>query len=173
MPTPPTTSPSTAAAPRLGVWGRVGLAALLFLAAFMVFAVVSDLSSDATYGIPVDHDATFAALTGAPWEQARAADPGMSSYVTLLERGYAIHELTFAALFGVLLAIPFRQRQRWAWWACWLLMIANLGYTATFGTHDPTTLTRSLAVDVALPVLLLAHIPAFFSRTRIPPGQAA
>ena len=50
-------------------------------------------------------------------------------------------------------------------------MIANLGYTATFGAHDPTTLVRSLAVDIALPVGLLAHIPAFFSRTRATPGE--
>jgi hypothetical protein len=107
------------------------------MAAFMIFAAVSDLYADATYGIPVDHDATFTALAGARREQARAVDPATASYVTLLERGYAIHELTFAALFIVLLAIPFRRRQRWAWWTCWLLMIANLGYTATFGAHEP------------------------------------
>jgi len=29
--------------------------------------------------------------------------------------------LTFALLFLVLLAIPFRRRQRWAWWAAWIL----------------------------------------------------
>ncbi len=45
-------------------------------------------------------------------------------------------------------------------------MIANLGYTLTFGVHDPTILTRSLIADIALPVLLLTHIPAFFELTQ-------
>ncbi len=33
----------------------------------------------------------------------------------------AVSNLTFALLFLVLLAIPFRRRQRWAWWAAWIL----------------------------------------------------
>ena len=41
-------------------------------------------------------------------------------------------------------------------------MIANLGYAVTFGAHDHTILARSLIADIALPVLLIAHIPAFF-----------
>jgi hypothetical protein len=40
-------------------------------------------------------------------------------------------------------------------------MIANLGYTLTFGAHDHTIVARSLIADIALPVLLIAHIPAF------------
>lgn len=53
-------------------------------------------------------------------------------------------------------------------------MIANLGYTVTFGMHDPAILSRSLVVDIALPVLLLAHLPAFFPslRTGPRPGPA-
>jgi hypothetical protein len=31
----------------------------------------------------------------------------------VLERGYALHELTFALLFIVILIFPFRRRQRW------------------------------------------------------------
>jgi len=44
-------------------------------------------------------------------------------------------------------------------------MIADLGYTFTFGAHDHVILARSLAVDAALAVLLLAHVPAFFGRS--------
>jgi len=84
----------------------------------------------------------------------------------------ALHELTFALLFIVLIAIPFRRGQRWAWWAAWLPMIANLGYTFTFGAHDHTILARSLIADRALPVLLIAHIPAFFGPNR-PQRRAA
>jgi hypothetical protein len=66
----------------------------------------------------------------------------------------------------VIVAIPFRRRQRWAWWAAWIPMIANIGYTLTFGLHDHTILIRSLAVDIVLAVLLLAHIPLFFAPGR-------
>jgi hypothetical protein len=43
-------------------------------------------------------------------------------------------------------------------------MIADLGYTFTFGIRDHVILVRSLVVDVALAVLLLAHVPVFFAR---------
>ena len=92
------------------------------------------------------------------------ATPGLARYITLLERGYALHELTFALLFVVIVAVPFRRGQRWAWWAAWIVMIADLGYTFTFGIRDHVILARSRAVDVALAVLLLAHVPVFFAR---------
>ena len=139
-----------------------GLGLLLLLAFFYLFGALSDLAAVASHNLPPDHRGTFAKLTGTSFSHVRAASPGLASYISLLERGYAFHELTFALLFIVLLAIPFRQRQRWAWWAAWLPVIANLGYTFTFGVHDSAILTRSLIADIALPVLLLAHIPAFF-----------
>lgn len=137
---------------------------LVLLGLFMVFAVVSDLSADAVRGIPTDHEGTFTALTHRSWDQARAAAPGVADYITVLERGYALHELTFALLFLAIVLVPFRRRERWAWWSLWLLLIADLGYTTTFGVHDPPIFTRSLIAAGALPVLLLAHIPAFFAR---------
>jgi hypothetical protein len=68
----------------------------------------------------------------------------VASYITIFERGYAVHELTFAPLFIVLIAFPLRHRQRWAWWAAWFPTIANLGYTVTFVALDNTTLARGL-----------------------------
>lgn len=47
-------------------------------------------------------------------------------------------------------------------------MIANLGYPFTFGVCDPAILARSLFADIALPVLLLAQLPAFLGRV-VPP----
>lgn len=141
-----------------------GLILMLLLAAFYLYGAVSDLAAVAGHNLPADHRGTFTSLAGQSYGHVMAVTPGIASYISVLERGYALHELTFAVLFIVLIAIPFRRRQRWAWWAAWLPMIANLGYTFTFGTHDHTILTRSLIADIALPVLLLAHIPAFFSR---------
>ena len=105
-------------------------------------------------------------MTGASWATVRHGSPGVTGYITLLERGYALHELVYALLFLTILAIPFRQRQRWAWSACWTPTIANLGYALTFGSHDSAIGYRSLITLVALPLLLLAHVPAFFTRHR-------
>jgi len=147
-------------------WAALGLTQLMVLGAFYVFGAVADLTSDASAGLPTDHTGTFTALSGTSFSNTQGSTPGTARYITLLERGYALHELTFALLFLVLLAIPFRRRQRWAWWAAWILMIANLGYTLTFGAHDSTILTRSLIATIGLPLLLLAHIPAFFPTRR-------
>jgi hypothetical protein len=136
---------------------------LLLLGAFFLFAAVSDLAADARAGIPADHRAAFAAVSGSSWETARQALPGLTRYVTLLEIAYAVHELVFALLFLAIVAVPLRRREWWAWWACWAPMLANLTYSLTFGRHDPTLLARSLAADVALPVFLLAYLPALLS----------
>jgi hypothetical protein len=56
-------------------------------------------------------------------------------------------------------------------------MIASLGFTFTYGVHDHAILARSLIDDIALPLLLLAHIPAFFTQepaaARRPPSRPA
>lgn len=153
-------------------WRLAGWVLMLLLAVFPAVSAVLDLSADASTGLPSDHAGTFTALTGASWAHTQAAAPGLASYITLLERGYALHELTFALLFTMIVAVPFRRGQRWAWLAAWLVLIADLGYILTFGVHDHAILARSLAVAIAVPVLLLAHIPVFFGRRR-QPAQAA
>ncbi len=161
------TDPARARTPtRTRPWPLIGLVLLIILGLFYVFGAVADLTADASAGIPADHQHTFTTLAGNSFSDAKATAPGTASYITLLERGYALHELTFALLFLAIVAFPFRRRQRWAWWAAWLPMIANLGYTLTFGVHSPTILVRSLIATVGLPVLLLAFIPAFFPRPR-------
>jgi hypothetical protein len=82
--------------------------------------------------------------------------------VSLLEIGYAVHELVFGLLFLVIVAIPFRKGERWAWWANWIVLIADVGYSLTFGRFDPTLLGRSLIADIAVPILLLVQSRRFF-----------
>lgn len=139
---------------------------LLVYGLFPLFAVVLDLSADFGTGIPSDHETTFAKLSGISWEGAKHATAGTTHYITLLEKGYAIHELVFALLFLVIVAIPFRRGEHWAWWVCWTLLIANVTYSLTFGRYDPAILRQSLYADIALPVLLLASTRRFFFRTR-------
>lgn len=137
---------------------------LFVIGAFFLFASLSDLVADARTGLPSDHLGAFQAVAGIAWSGAKSASPGIAQYVTLLETTYAVHELVFGLLFLIIVAIPFRRRARWAWWACWVPMLANLTYSFTFGRYGGTTLVYSLIADIALPVLLLIHIPAFFGK---------
>jgi hypothetical protein len=158
------TTPSVTAG-RRSWWLTAAWAGLLLFGAFNMFAAVMDLVATAGSGLPSDHTSTFAKVAGTTWSTVKAAQPGTARYVTLLERGYALHELTFAILFLAIVAVPFRARQRWSWWTCWALLIAYAGYALTFGAHDPAILPRSLIGLVGLPVLLLVHLPAFFHRS--------
>ena len=137
---------------------------LLVLGLFYLFAPLSDLAADARAGLPTDHLGAFQSVAGVTWQSAQQSTPGVTRYVSLVEVAYAVHELVFGVLFLVIVAIPFRRGQRWAWWACWVVMLANVTYTLTFGRYDSTILARSLVADVALPVLLLAQWRIFFAR---------
>jgi hypothetical protein len=132
--------------------------------ALMVFAVASDLAADHKTGIPTDHTATFSKLAGQPFSSLVLSTPGVARYVTNLEVGYALHELTFAVLFLVLVLVPLRRGRMWSWLTCWAVMIANIGYIATFGVHDSTIFARSLAADIAVPVFLLLCAPTVLER---------
>jgi hypothetical protein len=79
----------------------------------------------------------------------------------LLETGYAIHELVFGVLFLGIVTIPLRRGQWWAWWLAWVVLVADFGYTLTFGRHDATVFNRALIADIGLPVLLLSSCPGF------------
>lgn len=104
------------------------------------------------------------ALQRGTWASFKAAQPGAARFITLAERGYALHEMVFAILFLIIVAIPLRAGQRWAWWACWAVLGAYLGYTLTFGVHDHAILARSLIGVIALPVLLAVQLPAIARR---------
>lgn len=143
---------------------RVAWILLLLLGGFFLFASLSDLAADSRTGLPSDHLEAFHMIAGVTWSSTQLASPTLTRYVTLLEVTYAVHELVFGLLFLIIVAIPFRRRARWAWWACWVPMLANLTYTFAIAHYSTTTLVYSLIADVALPLLLLLHLPAFFGR---------
>lgn len=138
---------------------------LLLLGVFFLFAAISDLAADAKVGLPSDHLEAFHTIAGVSWAAAQQSSTAIAHYVTLLEITYAVHELVFGLLFLLIVAIPFRRRAHWAWWACWIPMLANLTYTFAIAHDSTTTLIYSLIADIALPLLLLVHIPAFFGKT--------
>jgi hypothetical protein len=141
---------------------------LTVIAAFLLFAVVNDLRADSSTGIPVDHAGVFTTVAGRSFDAVKQSSPGVARYISTMEVGYALHELTFVALFLAVVLIPLRRRQPWAWWTCWAVMIANLGYTFTIAHHDSTILSRSLIADIAVPILLVLSAPAVFARSRPP-----
>lgn len=138
---------------------------LLLLGGLFLFGSLSDLVADVRVGLPSDHLEAFRALAGMTWASAQQTASGVTRYVTTLEIAYAVHELVFGLLFLIIVAIPFRRRARWAWWACWVPMLANLTYTFTIAHFSTTALAYSLVADVALPILLLLHVPAFFGKS--------
>jgi hypothetical protein len=147
---------------------RIGWIGLTVMAAFLLFAVANDLRADHGSGIPVDHAGAFNNLAGQSFDAVRQATPGVARYITTIEVGYALHELTFVALFLALVLIPLRRKQPWAWWTCWAIMIANLGYTLTIARHDSAILSRSQIADIAVVILLLLCAPAVFTRPARP-----
>ena len=142
----------------------VGWVLLLILGLFFLFAPLADLAADRSSGQPSDHRGTFQAVAGVSWSAAKSSSHGITQYITLLETGYAAHELVFGIMFLVILAIPFRRGERWAWWVCWAVFLAALTYTLTFGRHDSTILARSLVAVIGLPILLLIQVPRFYGQ---------
>ena len=139
----------------------IGWIGLSILAAFIPFAVAADQAADSSTGLPADHSGIIATLAGTSWPAFKVAHRGTAQYLTLLERAYALHELTITILFLIIVLVPFRERRRWAWWTCWMVIIACLGCLLTFGVHDHTILPRALIAVAALPVLLLIALPGF------------
>jgi hypothetical protein len=159
-----TTTTASLAGRRAPWWHTASWIGLGLLGAFNLYGAAADLAATAGTGLPSDHTGTFTAVTGRAWASFKAAQPGAAQYITLAERGYALHELVFALLFLAIVAIPLRAGQRWAWWACWAVLIAYVGYTLTFGVHDHAILARSLIGVIALPVLLAVQLSALARR---------
>ncbi len=142
---------------------RISWAGLTIIGLFFAAASLNDLRATHASGLPADHTRAFANQAGTSYAAVKQAAPGVARYLTNLEYGYALHELVFAILFLAVVLIPFRHRDRWAWAACWVALIASVGYSLTFGAHDATVMRYSLVTDIAIPVLLLLAAPSFFA----------
>lgn len=142
---------------------RISWIGLTLIGLFFLFAPAQDLIKTHSSGLPADHTTTFAKLAGSDFAAVKAGTPGVARYVSTLEYGYALHELTFGLLFLAVVLFALRRGQVWAWFACWAVMIASIGYSATFGAHDSTILGRSLIADIGVPVLLVLAVPTVFA----------
>lgn len=107
-------------------------------------------SMNCSGGLPPDHARAFTNQAGASYTAVKQAAPGVARYITNLEYGYALHELAFALLFLAVVLVPFHRRERWAWAVCWATVIASVGYSLTFGTHDATVMRYRLVTDIGI-----------------------
>jgi hypothetical protein len=143
---------------------QVSWIGLTIIGLFFAVASLSDLRTTQASGLPADHARAFTNQAGASYAAVKQAAPGVARYLTTLEYGYALHEFVFALLFLAVVLVPFRRRERWAWAVCWATVIASVGYSLTFGTHDSTVMRYSLVTDIGIPVLLLLAAPTFFAK---------
>jgi hypothetical protein len=158
-------------AARAPVLLQIACVGLTIIGLFFAVASLNDLRATHASGLPADHAKAFANQAGTSYAAVTRAAPGVAGYITNLEYGYALHELVFAILLLAVVLIPFRHRDRWAWAACWVALIASVGYSLTFGAHDATVMRYSLVTDIAIPVLLLLAAPAFFAKDRPVSGR--
>lgn len=156
----------TASEPRLRSTRRaapvrpVALAIVLLGGAFLAIGAVFDLATDAADKLPADHRATFQAVTSLTWQQAAAAAHPVTPYVTRAEAGYAAYELLFGVLLLVVAAIPLRRGERWAWWCCWLLILAFAAFATLFGAHNSADLWAAIVAGLLFALALIALRPA-------------
>jgi hypothetical protein len=141
---------------------RISWIGLTLIGLFFLLAPTLDIINTHSNGLPKDHTTTFTKLAGTDFAAMKASTQGVAKYVSTLEYGYALHELTFGLLFLGVVLFALRCGQRWAWFACWAVMVASIGYSATFGAHDSTILARSLIADIGVPALLALAVPTVF-----------
>jgi hypothetical protein len=122
----------------------VAWALILAAGAFLLVGGVADLITDARSQLPSDHSVTFTAVTGTSWQHGVSVAHSATPYMTRTEAGYGAYEVLFAVLFLIIAAIPLRCGERWAWWSCWLIVLAFATFGAIFGAHDRGTWSRRI-----------------------------
>ena len=126
--------------PRTGLrWLRprkVAFVVLLAAGAFFAIGGAFDLLTDARGNLPSDHSGTLQAVAHMSWHQARFVAHPITRYITRAETAYSAFQLLFGLMLLLVVAIPLRRGERWAWWSCWLLVPGFAAFGAVYGQHD-------------------------------------
>lgn len=141
---------------RLASTKTAALAIVLVAAGFLAIGGVFDLLGDSAGKLPSDHTSTFKAVTGLTWRQAAAVAHPVTPHVTRAEAGYGAYELLFGVLLQAVAAIPLRRGERWAWWCCWLPVLAFATFAGLFGVNDAANLGAAIAAAVLVASALIA-----------------
>lgn len=112
-----------------------------------------------------DHGYEFQKDTGVTWQEFSAAYPGVAEAYGLNQQLLYIG-FTSLALFALIVTyFGFRQGQRWAWFAMWLLAVALALTAILFGPSqrpDPGAVYAAFAAVAVIGLLL--PIRKFFPR---------
>lgn len=98
----------------LPFWGRHGWKFLLGLVAVIGLFGIIDLRQglDADPAIPLG-------VTGLTPDEIRQTSPELGRLADLQVRAGGLQLVVLSAVWGAILLIPYRRRQRWAWYAMW------------------------------------------------------
>lgn len=155
--------PGPAAKLRPGLRGSlprtVAWVALLAVGAFLAIGAAFDLPIDARGRLPGDHDSTFRALTGTTWQHAASVPQSAAPYATHMEIAYSAYELLFAVVILVVIAIPLRRGERWAWWCGWMIVLPIAAFAWVFGAHDSGNMVTAIVVATIAVLALLVLLP--------------
>lgn len=77
--------------------------------------------------------------TGLTWDQLVAQDPGMATAVLAFQKLMAGMVVVFALLYLGMLLTAYRQGQRWAWFAAWLIVVVLGGFIAAATAYNGWT----------------------------------
>jgi hypothetical protein len=97
--------------------GRAWWVLAFFAAMIVVFGV-----GDALIGVAADPAITVT-LSGLPLAEVQAQDPIGYRLFDFAARSGGMNLALLGLLLGVLIAVPYRAGQRWAWWTLWALPV--------------------------------------------------
>lgn len=104
---------------------------------------------------PIPSDSGKIRLTGLTWNQVLTTYPNFASYVVSLEEAIGSGLLVFGILAVVLIIVPFRKGQKWAWYAAWtipLYVVLDINYAMKLGYWPVTSVELLLSlVGLLLP----------------------
>jgi hypothetical protein len=149
--------------PRMGRrWLRprnVAFVVLVAAGAFFAIGGAFDLLTDSRGSLPSDHTGTFQAVAHMSWQHARFVAHPITRYVTRAETAYSAFQLLFGVLLLVVVAIPLRRGERWAWWCCWLLIPGFAAFGGVYGQHDSGNLSAAVIAAVIAAAALIVFRP--------------
>jgi len=142
-------------------WGLVAIAAV-----FVLFGVV-DIASGAEADPAIPLGLTGLTLTELRAESAIGVE--LYDFVTRLN-GWSL--ILLGGLLAVILLVPFRRGERWAWWTMWSIPAWSIGVAVFFvvagvqpDVPPPPPMVSGPIVAVLSAAILLLSAPRFFGRS--------
>jgi len=139
-------------------WGLVAIAAL-----FVLFGVIDIASgAEADPAIPLG-------LTGLTLAELRAESAIGFELYDFVTRANGWSLILLGGLLAVILLVPFRRGERWAWWTMWSIPAWSIGVALFFvvagvqpGVPPPPPMVSGPIVAVLSAAILALSAPRFF-----------